>query len=162
MDLVLLPHHNTVSSLQKLQHSVQGAFIPAYPAVCLLAHTDRQAEDDTDLLKKHMQVLRETAGKASGFVTFRGLEITDNGGKLILPAEVPFMDCIRQAGFIPDQDPHFILGYWPDRNGSLPASEDIPPARMFRLALMDRQSLSEDTETSFSWKFSLPFWIKLH
>lgn len=195
MDLILLPHHNTVTSLQKVQQTHvktanerQGMlFIPAYPAVCVLAHAGR-----TDAgLSKGMQTLKDALKCADGSVCFSGPEFmppfTSRTGKtgrtLIIPVSIPFMDKLEAAGFTPAAHPHIILG---NRYCTEPETEaaaektasaipELPaPSRVFRIALMQNEPLDRRTApgsitllseaapaASFSWKYSDAFWVKL-
>lgn len=190
MDLVLLPHHNTVTSLQKLQQEAVCAvrdmqdmlFLPAYPLVCVLAHVDEdEAASD---LQKRMQLLNATLKDKQGAVLFSAPRLSSHPAakagdcqkSLIVPVQVPFSDALKEAGFVPVNTPHIVLGCW------CAAREDVafkaddsfkaePPApsRAFRLALMKTTPLSAGTvlpqteqKSSFTWKYHDAFWLKLN
>lgn len=177
MDLVLLPHHNTVTSLQKLEHPQIAAekeqqscvFLPQYPLICVLAHTEETSEPATmpavreKTLSSQMRTLKDMLRDERGSLRFgTPLLVSREDGSssarpdtLIVPAMVPFMDKLEAAGFQPVKEPHIVLGRWyarcaenleisdkafdPDRM-ELPAT-----SRSFRLALMQCTPLSDGT-----------------
>lgn len=133
MNLVLLPHHNTITSLQKLQksfvstsagHVDETVFLPSYPLVCIL--TDKaavagQKPDSRDAqASSQMRTLKDMLKNAQGLLEFsepqvvraaRGC-ITDNPDTLILPVKVPFLHLVEAAGFTPVNEPYIVLGSW--------------------------------------------------
>lgn len=133
MNLVILPHHNTIASLQKLQKSYvsstagqtdDAVFMPSYPLVCIL--TDKaavagQKPDSRDAqASSQMRTLKDMLKNAQGLLEFsepqvvraaRGC-ITDNPDTLILPVKVPFLHLVEAAGFTPVNEPYIVLGSW--------------------------------------------------
>lgn len=190
MDLVILPHHNTLTSLQKLQAEVRrfladerndhssGVFLPSYPLVCTLAHTDELSAEDKQL-RKQLDALKDSLSNAGGTVSFLDVQAAPSteGRKIILPVSVPFMDVLQAAGFAPVETPHFVLGTLPGQptpDRALPADTSSIPyealsaeqaalpdkayeafracvpaaARVFRLALMQTTPLSGSSPVS--------------
>lgn len=106
MNLVLLPHHNTLTSIQKLQalmrspdisgFQADSLFLPSYPLVCMLAHTDdtpdnqerRQSGGFTSIpsektFKKLMAALKDILKETDGSCRFLDMQLVEvNGGCL--------------------------------------------------------------------------------
>lgn len=186
MNLVILPHHNTITSLQQLQKSFSGntvsqaegrLFLPSYPLVCVLAQ-----DGDKDRIK----MLRDLMKNAQGTLHFMLPEFQKAGNgsgsdipkTLIMPVQVPFMNLVKEAGFTPVTEPHIILGSWHAAEAGAADNADFAgravtvykaqDSRSFRLALMQATPLSGGTALSeagtaaaFSWKFTDAFWVKL-
>lgn len=176
MDLVLLPHHNTISSLQKLQTELRQTsgkgFLAAYPLVCVLGHTDETAAVRGKLTCKPHQILKDMLKDADGTICFTNqIEADAKSGTFHLPVSVPFMDMIQAAGFTPETNLRILLGFQlsaRENAGTQPCQELPAPSRSFRLALMETKLLSAgspfpeaEPAAPFSWKFHLPFWVKL-
>lgn len=149
MDLVILPHHNTLTSIQKLQAIVRSPdisgfhegslFLPSYPVACVIAHTDDSPEGQessltcgfqTDIsgkaVKKQMAVLKDLLKDADGPCRFPGiLSDTSCPTKLILPVEVPFLQAVQTAGFTPVEAPHFVLGTWSGQPDAIDVSSIV-------------------------------------
>lgn len=90
MDLVILPHHNTLASLQQLQSDIRHLqtdersvlssclFLPSYPLVCVLAHMDEaeapeaavSPKDTLSVLEKKMAALKDLLKNADGALSF--------------------------------------------------------------------------------------------
>lgn len=181
MELVLLPHYNTINSLRKLQAAdecssgMQSLLLPFSPLVCVLGRTppsgsaDVPCEGDEKLIRKQMAALKDMLRNADGICHFGKIQVIC--GELILPLEVPFMKIIRDAGFIPEDDPRFILGTWKSQQQPFFSGEPPASIRVFRLALMKKTPLTklspsgqsdkfQTANTGFTWKYLYPFWLK--
>ncbi len=177
MNLVLLPHHNTQTSLQTMQallhERAPGNFLPSYPLVCIPAHTDDVEFQRGKVICKPMQALKEALKGADGMVRFGKLQCMpqeDGTRRIILPANIPFMKQIKEAGFSIADETYFTLGIQLNEDGDAGDSltDDIASpedARVFRLALMETVTLEKDCGKTFhdvlAWKYRLPFWVKL-
>lgn len=167
MELVLLPHHNTLTCLQKLQkeavHEAREAgklFLPAYPEVCVLGNTAPAAEGKA--LRQAMEALKARMSGAEGLCSFGPMQAAPADGgsvRLMLPLEVPFLESIRAAGFTAESAPTFALGTLQDQGieSTISLPHNLPSFRAFRLALMQTTPLQDGS----SWKFLFPFWVKL-
>lgn len=188
MNLVLLPHHNSITSLQKLQkssvstsagHGDETVFLPSYPLVCVLADGNGQVTLLKDLMKSAQGTLQFMMPKVTHSENGSSPDSPDT---LILPVQIPFMNLIKEAGFTPVDEPYIVLGSWyaasADKAGASDkavtadkaaadfqasgASELPAPSRSFRLALMQTTPLSEaGPAAAFSWKYTDAFWVKL-
>lgn len=190
MNLVLLPHHNTLTCLQKLQQTAKEAcpvFLPSYPQVCVLSRLPAPSgntatnQDCHEFIQK-MDALKVLLSGAEGVCSFGSPSVVpaaERSFQLELPLEVPFSEKLHEAGFVPESSMHFVLGRWEYTAGqdtgstaetlSAVLQTAVPPDfRAFRLALMQttpllcNDTLSEAQQPSaFTWKFIRPFWVKL-
>lgn len=172
MELILLPHHNTVTLIQKLQDELctelqdekDMRFLASYPLVCVLGHTDEAVVSRGKLKCQPLQLLKDMLKNADGTISFRKAPVyAEKSGQILLPAGIPFMDLVKAAGFEPENAPHFVLGRqfasYEESDGTayahpLPQVELPAESRSFRLALME-------AKPAFSWKFHQSFWVKL-
>lgn len=178
MNLVLLPHHNTLTSLQKMQaflhREAPEHFLPSYPLICVMGYTDSVEFQHGKCISRPMESLKTVLKEADGTVHFGKLQYLnceDGTIRLVLPVVIPFMKQISEAGFIPETAASFIIGtlFAADNTvGKALTDKTVPPedARVFRLALMETESAQAVDGTmplaAYTWKYRLPFWVKLH